>query len=188
MIAGLHSGAKERKDPGGHSSFFRAAELSHVPVFSLSCSCRRFPFPATKANETLPVSITTRLPLAISSAGHLADLICSTVVVRISPSLFQLVTMAANQGPSPGATGMDGIMEALRHIQQTQSQLLTAVESIAPHSSAAQELRSSAVVAGTATPTAPGTPPLVPADAAHEPSLASSPGKTSGFTSRIILT
>jgi len=115
--------------------------------------------------------------------------------------------MATNGTPS-----LSEVMEALKHIEQGQQELLSAVEGLAhrpaspssprqllasslPRSAASRlvdesdnELTAASSSAALASqPSA--TPPLVPADAATAtPSGSTPPAVQSGFTSRIILT
>ena len=84
---------------------------------------------------------------------------------------------------------METIVEMLKQIQQGQNQVLMAVDSISHHSPNLG-LRAPSISAGMDTPTATGTPPLLPSDTATEQSGTSSPPSSlkSAFSSRIVLT
>ncbi len=99
--------------------------------------------------------------------------------------------MATNGGDSShGEVGLSEVWSALKQIQQTQAQLLSAVESMGLRTNS-PVLRPSALPSSSGTDSTAGkdTPPLASSEAPGEhQGQATSPTQKSGFTSRIVLT
>lgn len=103
--------------------------------------------------------------------------------------------MSNSEGPSAGQDGLVQVLTALRSIQQTQADLVTAVDTLSQQSARRGDTGVEAEASDkTDDPVTDASRPLSDANVVtadgplQPPAVPTSPGQRSSFTSRIILT